>query len=222
MRRSPSDDGRRAGLRAMSYKITGLALLLAGGGFLIATRAVDVPAPPPSEPAEPRLVVPVAAHVLDSAPPVPAHADTVLVDQLPTAPLPAGVRPAPTTGGEARRNAASVSKTSAADGRGSAPSVRELELVQRAEATLASDPGRALAIADEHARVFPSGEFLQEREAVAIDALVRLGRKEEAQRRARALVERFPETPYAVRVEMAVGKPAAAAPKSAPPAVDDR
>ncbi|MDF2692425.1 MAG: hypothetical protein K0S65_808, partial [Labilithrix sp.] len=81
----------------------------------------------------------------------------------------------------------------------------ELALVQRAQASLATDPQRALATTDEHARAYPKGEFTQERELSAVEALARMGRKEEARGRARALIQRYPRTPYAARLEMAVG-----------------
>ncbi len=59
------------------------------------------------------------------------------------------------------------------------------------------DPGKALALAEEgHAR-FPGGVFWQEREALAISALVKLGRSGEAKSRARRFVERHPESPMA-------------------------
>jgi hypothetical protein len=66
--------------------------------------------------------------------------------------------------------------------------------IQRA---LASEPGRALALAEEgHAR-FPRGVFGQAREAATINALVKLGHSGEAKARARAFVARHPESPYA-------------------------
>ena len=73
----------------------------------------------------------------------------------------------------------------------------EMEQFQKAQRALASDPGRALALAQEgHAR-FPRGVFWQEREALAIRALMKLGRSGEAKARARAFVERHPESPLA-------------------------
>ena len=87
------------------------------------------------------------------------------------------------------------------------PSATELELVQRAQAALASDPNRALTLTNEHAVTYPKGELVQEREVIAVEALSRLGRNEEASRRALAFVRRFPQTPYAARLEMAIGRP---------------
>lgn len=92
----------------------------------------------------------------------------------------------------------------------------EFALIQRAQAALPSDPALALAIADEHARAFPAGELTQEREVVAVEALSRLGRRAEAKRRASALLERFPSTPYEPRLERALGERVSPAPSPTP------
>jgi hypothetical protein len=73
----------------------------------------------------------------------------------------------------------------------------EMEQLAAARSAVASDPARALALAEEgHAR-FPRGVFWQEREGIAIGALARLGRAAEAKQRARAFLERHPESPFA-------------------------
>jgi hypothetical protein len=80
----------------------------------------------------------------------------------------------------------------------SGPTVKQ-EMDQMAEIRKAapSDPARALALAEEgHAR-FPRSVFWQEREMAAIGALARLGRSGEARERARAFLQRHPESPYA-------------------------
>jgi hypothetical protein len=82
----------------------------------------------------------------------------------------------------------------------------ELALIRRAQAALVTDPSRALALAGEHERAFPNGELVQEREVVATEALQRLGQREEAWRRADALLRRFPRTPYRTRLEIALGR----------------
>lgn len=124
---------------------------------------------------------------------------TVSVDQLPAAPpLAQGIGSAP---------AAARSTKPPAAGTEAPPVATELELVQRAQAALASDPDRALELTREHARTYPKGELVEEREVLAVEALARLGRSEEASRRALAFVRRFPQTPYAARLEMAIGRP---------------
>jgi len=142
--------------------------------------------------------------------------------QRATAPAAVSVRPSPArspSGAAPSSSAPEPSPVSAApspsDARalsGGAPSsaarpseatTEEFALIRRAQAALASDPVRALAIADEHAHAFPDGEFVQERELTAIEALARLGRKTEARRRADEFLARFPRTPYAGRLERA-------------------
>jgi hypothetical protein len=76
----------------------------------------------------------------------------------------------------------------------------EFVLVKRGQQVLVSDPNQALLIAEEHARLFPAGDLLQEREVLAVEALVRLGRRNEAKVRADALLRRFPDTPYMLRL----------------------
>jgi hypothetical protein len=51
----------------------------------------------------------------------------------------------------------------------------ELELLQRANAALKGQPAQALALAFEHRQLFPAGNLGQEREVIAIKALVALG-----------------------------------------------
>jgi hypothetical protein len=77
----------------------------------------------------------------------------------------------------------------------------ELELLRNARAALAHAPARTLGLATEHAQRFPDGTFAEEREALAIEALVRLGREPAARARAHALGARFPLSAYARRIE---------------------
>jgi hypothetical protein len=77
----------------------------------------------------------------------------------------------------------------------------ELDLLSRAQRLLARDPAAALEVIDEHARAYPAGEFVEEREALAIDALRRLGRRQEAQARAQGFLLRYPASPHRERIE---------------------
>jgi hypothetical protein len=66
----------------------------------------------------------------------------------------------------------------------------EVALLGRARSVLALDPSSALALADLHRKDFATGQLGTERELIAIDALVRLGRRDAAERRANPLLER--------------------------------
>ncbi|AKT43028.1 outer membrane protein assembly factor BamD [Chondromyces crocatus] len=71
----------------------------------------------------------------------------------------------------------------------------ENTLVTRAQSALArGNPGEALEALNEHQRRFPAGQFSQEREAMAIQALARLGRADAARARAATFRARFPDS----------------------------
>ena len=63
-----------------------------------------------------------------------------------------------------------------------------------------TDPAQALVVAEEGHRMFPSGVFAQEREALAISALVRLGQHAEARARAKSFVAAYPESHFVERI----------------------
>jgi hypothetical protein len=83
----------------------------------------------------------------------------------------------------------------------------ELALIREAQDALRTSPARALALTDEHRRRFGDGALAQEREVVAIDALVRLGRRAEARARAAELHRRWPRSAHGRRVDVLVGAP---------------
>lgn len=80
----------------------------------------------------------------------------------------------------------------------------EYQLLRTARDALARDPARALALADQHARQFATGMLAQEREAIAVDALVRLGSVGPAKARAQRFLRNYPHSPYAKRIESAI------------------
>jgi hypothetical protein len=65
----------------------------------------------------------------------------------------------------------------------------------------AGDAATAVAMAQEHERQFPESAVLEEREAILIEALVKLGRRDEARHRLEALKVRFPRSAYSWRLE---------------------
>jgi hypothetical protein len=80
----------------------------------------------------------------------------------------------------------------------------ELAVLEEARAALATDPARTLTLADEHAKRFQHPAFAQERERLAIDALVRSGRRGDAQERARRFESTYPRSPHLARVRALV------------------
>lgn len=81
------------------------------------------------------------------------------------------------------------------------PSDGELSLLRRAQESLHSNPRSALAMTVRHEQEYPSGLLAQEREVIAIDALVRLGRFGEARARADLFQSRYPGSAHARRLE---------------------
>ncbi|HEY5955120.1 MAG TPA: hypothetical protein VIV60_01155 [Polyangiaceae bacterium] len=99
--------------------------------------------------------------------------------------------PAVTATGEARRVVVATAATGIA---------AEADLLERARSLLGESPTRALMLTVEHQERFPRGQMSAERELLAIDALLRLGRTGEAQRRATPFLADGTNQVFAARV----------------------
>jgi hypothetical protein len=161
---------------AAKLGIAAVALLgAAGGAFLLFS-----PSPSPSA---------ASGNSVAPAPPsLPAV--SAFVEPAPLARPSALPEPAPS------QPPASASVTSVRDRPVAAPQPSEADLLEQARAALKSDPNRALERATEHARRFPRGVLVQEREVLAIQALRRLGRDAEADHRADAFAKAFPGSAF--------------------------
>jgi hypothetical protein len=107
---------------------------------------------------------------------------------------------------EAAPQAPSATSVARAPEPASAPSAggalaAEMDHLARLRALEGGDPAHVLALAAEGNQRFPSGLFAQEREAIAIGALVRLGRLGEARTRARAFLASYPRSAFAERIK---------------------
>jgi hypothetical protein len=80
------------------------------------------------------------------------------------------------------------------------PLTREAAMLERARASLDRDPRASLAELDACAARFPSGTLRMERELLAVDALMRVGSRDEARRRGEALVAAARGSIYEPRV----------------------
>jgi len=76
----------------------------------------------------------------------------------------------------------------------------EPQLIERARKALASDPRRALLLAQEHQRRFPAGALGVERDVIALEALARSVQTAEAKRRALAFEAKYPKSIHLPRV----------------------
>lgn len=76
----------------------------------------------------------------------------------------------------------------------------EAELLEQARSQLAISPSRALKLTAQHEHEFAQGQLLAERELIAVDALLRLGRNAEAERRAAPLLSDASNQVFAERL----------------------
>jgi hypothetical protein len=70
---------------------------------------------------------------------------------------------------------------------------------------LKSDPNYALAQCDSDAKLFPNGQFAQERDSTAIEALTKLGRMPEAKARAKKFAHDYPGSADLPHIQTLVG-----------------
>jgi hypothetical protein len=145
---------------------------------------------------------PAATVVLRSAPQdarAPQPEAPALVPEVPLA-LPSAQRSLEMRGSESQTPVArepAASETQHSPATPAAASESELSLLKRARD---ADPTQALALTAEHARRFPAGVLEQEREVIAIDALLRLGRGDAAAQRAKRFQTHFPGSAHARRL----------------------
>ncbi|MBK7861402.1 MAG: hypothetical protein IPJ65_22865 [Archangiaceae bacterium] len=80
-------------------------------------------------------------------------------------------------------------------------------LIEQATAALGrGEAAQALEACERHAAKFPTGQLVEERESLAIRALVLAGRRAEAERRAAAFRARFPESMLRGVIDAALGE----------------
>jgi hypothetical protein len=81
----------------------------------------------------------------------------------------------------------------------------EVDLLRRARAALSSRPREAFELTQEHRQKFPGGMFAQERDALAIEALMRAGEMNTARGLAERFVREHPSSPHAHRFRETMG-----------------
>jgi hypothetical protein len=171
----------------------GVAAFIVGGLLISRRHQARPPAPPQvSRPAAALASALSPVPSVDGAPTVLAQPSSPTAAIAESAPKPALLRPSSTD---------PVKSAGAGSG---GPS--EASLLERARRALTSAPATALALANQHAARFPHGALAQEREVIAIEALRRLGRSAEADRRAAAFAQAFPGSAHQRMVEDASPK----------------
>ncbi|HVY38867.1 MAG TPA: hypothetical protein VHM31_13070 [Polyangia bacterium] len=88
----------------------------------------------------------------------------------------------------------------------------EAGLLRSAREALATSPARTLSLTNEHLRRYPHGMLNQEREALAIEALLALGSVKEARQRAWAFELEYPDSPHRARIRQALARASGDAP----------
>jgi hypothetical protein len=76
-----------------------------------------------------------------------------------------------------------------------------MDLLRRAQQSLPRHPAEALAAAEEHRRRFPGGTLAQEREVIAISALLALKRRTDAETAAARFAESYPRSVHRAGIE---------------------
>jgi hypothetical protein len=174
----------KSGLRALWVKVAGVVALSAavGVGWLaLRPQSSSTSTAPTASPTTSSAIVAPTSD--DSATPI-ASAPPPSIVAVPTSA--AQAPPAPP------KSAASPS-TSAAPNDGA--------LLLEARRALNGSPSEALALTQQHAKLFPKSALSAERESIAIDALSRLGRCKEAASRADRFLVAFPGSPHRTLVE---------------------
>ncbi len=140
-------------------------------------------APPPASPTlqvvSPTLPVPPPATLSIDSPPLGATQD------MPKD----GLRPEVRRG---RRPAPSVPNAALLDD--------EATLLRGAKQAMTTTAQRAVDLTLKHERDYPEGTLREEREALLIEAMWRIGRAKDAERRFAAFQKRYPHSPYARRI----------------------
>lgn len=175
----------------LTLSALGKALVAAGvvsvGAMWWSTTSVPAPRALPSAP---------KAAVLSPAPQaLPAEAIKAPVVE----PIPEVVAPAPVV---TRRVRPAAPKPVEVQAPAEAPS--EIALIKRAE-DLRSQPAQVLRTLDEHARLYPTGMLAQEREVLAIEALLASGQRSAAEARADRLAAQHPGSAHLRRVRVLLG-----------------
>jgi len=183
--------GSSAGARAK----LGLAALGAAGVGALAWMLTSGQAPAPSTTA----VESDAAPLSSSRTPVLSAAPTAFLAPEPSsAPEPSNAPPS--------RGDAPLSSARSAVAPLARPAETEAEFLERARTALGQSPSVALSLANQHRSRYPSGVLAEEREVIAIEALKRLGRSAEAERRIEAFSRRYPGSAYRKKLDTGAGR----------------
>jgi hypothetical protein len=152
--------------------------------------AHDEPAPPAREP--PVVAAPAAARETAQSMEEPVE---------PTSPAALSARPSAPRPAQTVRPKRAGERAQYSDGASANP-LAELALLRRARAALRGAPERALQLIEQHRQEYGRGLLAEERELLATEALMNLGRVDEARARGRAFERAFPSSAHARRLHV--------------------
>jgi hypothetical protein len=189
---APPTPTRSPALRRFSVGVAlGLAAVFGSVAWASYSQRWFVAKPPTVElPARPAAPPELAPRVL--TPLVPSAAPVAAVSAAPP-PL-AVVAPPPVPPSPA---SASASGSSAHD---------DSALLQQARARIGAEPSRALTLTRDHEARYPTSALAEERQALRVEALARLGRSSEAARELEDFEARYPRSPYRRRLRSLVSQ----------------
>lgn len=194
----------KAAMAASTKWLIGAVIVVAiAGAIAVVRREVPAEQAPVSPSSTVRAVDAGASDVdaLDMAPidvPADVPADAAPIDAPADAPADAMLASAP------RPAVAPIARAAATPSPSPLPAdalAAEASLLAAAQTALRDgDATRALAVAETHRARYPRGVLVEERERLAIEALLRLGRRDAAVLRARDFDRRFPDSIQSARL----------------------
>jgi hypothetical protein len=174
--------------KAIAVALLGAATVATLWQVTSTSRATD---PPPVE--RPSANLPPTGASVDPLAPAPDPSTPAMVLPFMSAPPPKPSPPPPNL------------PTAAASP--NAGPVNELQLLRDAAKTIRENPTEALALCNRAAERFPKGSLAEERETIAIQALVALGRADDAKARAAAFRKRYPQSAFQQRIDQILSPP---------------
>jgi len=196
--------GTTAGAAATGLTVKALPWIIAafvvGGGAGAAIHAAV--APSPSSSLHPSLEGSAPEPVRSAlvAPPSPTASETLPSTPVGSLPSAAATVIAP------RPSVSAAPAMSASSGGSDVDLASERALVDRARTAIRlGQSSDALAALDAHASRYPRGRLSEEREALAVDALARSGRVDEARARAARFKAAYPNSVFGAVVDAAIG-----------------
>jgi hypothetical protein len=163
-----------------------------------ASTSAAVGGAPSIQPDAPAAVAPTASNQNGVTSPADESSDRTSVRSS-TSNVRSSSSSARTRQGAVKAPSSKSSVSSMPSGAGSTAGASEVDLLRQARAALASRPREAFAITQSHRQQYPQGVFAQERDALAIEALMRAGEMGTARSLAERFVREHPSSPHTHR-----------------------